>query len=197
MSRKKKGAKKGAEMPGRMDEVSLVKVLLDIPLFEDLDYTQVTHILKVCRQRVLQPGEVICESRTIDDKLIIFLGGKLNLETAEGNKLAEMAPVRVVGEMGVFTGQTRSSRVVAAEPSTILELPAADLEEMLEEDPHMGYHMMVNLIKLLYERVHDMNEELRVEQEMRDRLRARLEEVAPEDPLLGELFPEGSDGVEG
>ena len=177
-------------MPEHMDEVQLVKALLDIPLFEDLDYTQIASIIRAGEQRTVAPGEVICNSRSIDGSLIVYLNGKLALVSAEGNKIADMQPVRVLGEMGVFTGQTRSSSVVAEDEATILEIPAQNLEEVLEEDPQMGNHMMVNLIKLLYTRVHDTNEDLHGEQQLVSRLRDRLAEIAPDDPLLSELFPD-------
>jgi len=177
-------------MPDRVDEVRLVKILLDIPLFEDLDYTQITAIIEKGDQREVQPGEVLCESRTIDESLFVFLNGKLRLESAEGGKLAELDTVRVLGEMGVFTGQIRSSRVVGDQASTVFELNADDLQELLEEDPQMGNHMLVSLIKLLYTRVHDVNDEVAVLHNQADRLQSRLREVAPEDPLLAELFPE-------
>ena len=179
-------------MPGQMDEVQLVKVLLDTPLFEDLDYTQVTSIIEACERREVQPGEVLCETRTIDERLLILIDGKLRLESAEGGKLSEMTPVRIIGEMGVFTGQTRSSRVVAEEASTVLDLDAADLEELLDGDPHMGHHMMASLIKLQYSRLHEVNEEMEVLNQQTSRLKQRLEELAPDDPLLAELFEEPS-----
>ena len=93
-------------MPEHMDEVQLVKALLDIPLFEDLDYTQIASIIRAGEQRNVTPGEEICASRSIDGSLIVYLGGKLALVSAEGNKIADLSPVRVLGEMGVFTGQT-------------------------------------------------------------------------------------------
>ncbi len=177
--------------------VHLVKILLDIPLFEDMDYSQITALVEAARQRELSQGDVLCEPRTIDNRLIVFLKGRLRLESAGGEKLSDLVPVRIIGEMGVFTGQTRSSRVVADGPCTVLELDAEMLQDLVEEDPQMGNHLMVNLIKLLYERVHDMNEDLAVSQEVGERLRRRLEELAPDDPLLGELFPGGASEYEG
>ena len=178
-------------MPEEFDEVRLVKILLDMPLFEDLDYTQVSTLLQTCKRLDVEPGEVLCEPRTIDERLLLLLDGKLRLESAEGERLSEMVPVRVIGEMGVFTGQIRGSRVVAQTSATVLALEAADLDSVLAEDPQLGSHMMVSLIKMLYTRVHEMNDDMVVVTSMRDRLRERLEEVAPGDPLLGELFPEG------
>ena len=89
-------------MPEPLDEARLVKILLDIPLFDDLDYTQISSIIQACTQREVQPGEVLCESRTIDQRLIVLLEGRLRLESAEGGNLAELTPVRLIGEMGVL-----------------------------------------------------------------------------------------------
>ena len=47
--------------------------------------------------------------------------------------------------------------------------------------------MQVSLIKGLYERIGGMNEDIRKLQYQTNRLRARLGEVAPGDPLLAEM----------
>jgi polyhydroxyalkanoate synthesis regulator phasin len=61
---------------------------------------------------------------------------------------------------------------------------------MLEEDPQMGNHMLANLIKLLYGRVYDMNQEMEHLNSTVNQLRERVQELQPGDPLLDELFPE-------
>jgi CRP-like cAMP-binding protein len=159
---------------------------MGIPLFEDLDIEQIERILKVCTQRKVQPGDVLCESMTIDAQLLIFLNGKLRLESDGGERLAEMTQTRVLGEMGVITGQPRHSRVMAEEVSTVLELQGSDLQEMVEADPEMGYQLLLSLVKLLYIRTSRMNEDIVGLEKQSDRLRQRLAELAPDDPLLSE-----------
>ena len=171
-------------------DVKLVKTLLDISLFEDLDYTQVQAIIDVITRETVEPGEVLSEPRTIDERLLILLDGRLRLESAAGDLLDYQLPVRVLGEMGVFTGQIRSTRCVVEDTADILILPAEALAEMLEEDPQMGNHMLANLIKLLYGRVYDMNQEMEHLNSTVNQLRERVQELQPGDPLLDELFPE-------
>jgi CRP-like cAMP-binding protein len=172
------------------DDVRLVKTLLDIPLFEDLDYTQVQGIIEVGQRESMTPGTVLSEPRTIDERLLVLLDGRLRLESAAGDLLDYQLPVRVLGEMGVFTGQIRSTRCIVEDPSDLLILDAGALDEMLEEDPQMGNHMLANLIKLLYGRLYDVNQEMEHLRSTQDRLKNRVQELAPGDPLLGELFPE-------
>ena len=130
---------------------------------------------------MLAPGEVLSEPLTVDDRLSVFLEGKLRIETADGVSLSDVTAVRVIGEMGALTGRARSSRVVAEQETTILELSSVALQGLAEADPEMSQRMLINLCTLLYTRMHNVNEEivkLRVE---RDRMRARLSELAPDD----------------
>jgi CRP-like cAMP-binding protein len=177
------------------DDVRLVKTLLDIPLFEDLDYTQVQEVLKISQQKAMAPGQVLCEPRTIDEALIVLLSGRLRLETAAGELLDYQTPVRVIGEMGVFTGQIRSTRVVVDEASDVLVIDAHALDEMLEEDPQMGNHLLANLIKLLYGRLYDVNQEVERLRDTAKQLKERVQELSPGDPLLAELFPEDAENA--
>lgn len=168
----------------------LAKLLLDLPLFEDLDYAQVGEVIDISTQRAPAPGTVLCESRTIDENLLVLLEGSLRLESDTGRLIASLDAVRVIGEMGVFTGQVRSSRVIANEGARVLIIPAAGLQELLEEDPQLAHHLMSSLIKMLYTRVHDVNEELEHWRDIARQLKDRIEEVSPNDPLLAELFSE-------
>ena len=155
-----------------MDEQQMVGTLMKLSLFEGLDFNQIANIRQACNQREVEPGTVLCEPLTIDERLLIFVDGKLRLESADGVKLAEVTEIRVIGEMGVLTGQSRTSRVVAEEPSSVLELEAAELEKLIDAEPELGNQMLVNLCKLLYARVHDMNEDIVTLREEVDRLRS-------------------------
>ena len=167
-----------------MDDVELARVLMKIELFEGLEYDQIEKIMTSGEQRVLAPGDVLSEPLTVDEQLSVFLQGKLRIESADGVSLSEVTKVRVLGEMGVFTGHSRSSRIVADDLTTILALSREALEQLVEADPDMGQLMLVNLIKLLYSRTFSVNQELGDLRIERDKLRARLVELAPDDPLL-------------
>ena len=167
-----------------MDDVELARVLMNIELFEGLEYDQIEKIMTCGEQRVLAPGDVLSEPLTVDEQLSVFLQGKLRIESADGVSLSEVTEVRVRGEMGVLTGQARSSRIVADNLTTILALSREALEQVGEADPDMGQLMLVNLIKLLYSRTFSVNQEIENLRIERDKLRARLVELAPDDPLL-------------
>lgn len=167
-----------------MDDVELGQTLMRIELFEGFEYDQVEKIMATGTQRVLAPGAVLSESETVDENLCVFLEGKLRIESADGVALSDVTEVRVLGEMGVLTGQARSSRVVAENSTTILELTSAALHSLVEDDPEIAQLMLRNLCTVLYSRMHNVNREMGQLRSERDALRQRLNEIAPDDPLL-------------
>jgi len=121
-------------MSDYQDETELIGALMGLPIFADLDYADIKKLLSTCERYDVEVGAVLCEPDTIDESLTIFLGGKLRLETREGDKLADATQLRVFGEMGVFTGQPRSSRVLAEEASDVLILQGTALQDLAEEN---------------------------------------------------------------
>lgn len=171
----------------KTNDEELLNRLMGLPLLRDMDLHQIKRLLDLSSKRELAVGEVLCNPETIDDRLLVLVEGKLRLESNGGEKLAEIAPPRIVGEMGVLTGQSRQTRLVVQEASVAFELEAGQLQSLLEEDPEIISHMQVSLIKGLYERIGGMNEDIKKLQDQTSRLRSRLSEVAPGDPLLAEI----------
>ena len=180
-------------MSEEMDEAQLAGTLMELSLFEDLAAGQVSQVVTACARRELPAGTVLCEAQTVDESLFINLEGVLRLESADGVRLDELGPGSVSGEMGVLTGHPRSSRIVVEEAATVLELEGADLVELVESDHDMGHQILLNLVKVLYARVHDINADVVALRSHLDRVRDRLAELAPDDPLLADL-PGGEGG---
>lgn len=169
-----------------MDGMQLTRELLRVPLFEDLEIDQATKLVATSTSREVSAGTVLCESNTVDESLLILVEGVLSLESAEGTELAEISPPRVLGEMGVLTLQPRSSRVVCRQAASVLELSRDSLEDLVEADPDIEHRLLMSLLRLLYDRIHTMNDDIEGLRHGANELRERLQEVAPDDPLLTE-----------
>ena len=163
-------------MTESMDEAEIVSALQTIPLFAEMEYDQIMTLYNAGELRQVQPDEMLSEANTVDDRLTIFLRGRLRLESPQGSKLADLEPVRAVGEMGVFTGRSRSTHVIAEEDSLVMILAAEVWEDLWYSDPDIGSKLQVGLIKVLYDRIHDMNQELHALQEQVSRLQGNKEE---------------------
>ena len=167
-----------------MDDIQLTRELLRVPLFEDLEIDQATRLVATSTYREVSVGDVLCESNTVDESLLILVEGVLSLESDDGTQLAQISPPRVLGEMGVLTLQPRSSRVVCRQAASVLELSKDALEDLVEADPDLEHHLLVSLVRLLYDRIHAMNGDIEGLRHRVDELGQRLKEVAPDDPLL-------------
>ncbi len=78
------------------------------------------------------------------DAAYFVLSGKAVAGTPSGGvyrSLSEMGPGDFFGEIAALTGATRSANVVAAEPVTLLEVPAATLRRLMKA-PGMGELVM-------------------------------------------------------
>tara|TARA_B110000495_G_C23028621_1_gene611842 strand:+ start:1148 stop:1606 length:459 start_codon:yes stop_codon:yes gene_type:complete len=144
-----------------MDQVQIIGALQSIPLFADLDYQQITTFYEAGSLLQIEADEVLCEAETVDENLIIFLAGEMRIESSDGQQVAIIDKVRSIGEMGAFTGQALATYVVATQTSTVLVLASDVWGELLESDPGVGLKIQSGLLKILYARMHDMNEELR------------------------------------
>jgi len=167
-----------------MDEVELTRKVLRIPLFEDLGADLASRLVKTATHRDVAVGEVLCEPDTVDESLLIVVEGVLGLESQDGTELAEITPPRLLGEMGVLTQLPRSTRVVCREAASVLELNRGTLEDLLEADPDLEHHLLIGLLRLLYDRIHGMNDDMEAVRRRADELERRLQEVAPGHPLL-------------
>ncbi|MFC1526128.1 Crp/Fnr family transcriptional regulator [Candidatus Latescibacterota bacterium] len=167
-----------------MDEMQLTREMLRVPLFEDLGIDQATTLVRAGTCREVPVGTVLREPDTVDESLLILVEGALRLETADGTELAEITPPRVLGEMGVLTLRPRSSRVLCTQPASVLEVSREAIGDLVETDPELLHALLISLVKLLYDRTHEMNNDIGALRHRVNELGERLREVAPDDPLL-------------
>lgn len=161
-----------------MADPRLVNILSTIDLFDGLEDSQLESLADAGSLRRVAAGEILTEPGRVDEHLWAFFDGRLRIETDDGVAIRDVTEPRVLGEMGVLLGETRSSRVRAIEDVRLLEIPVADLESAVGADPTLGHGLLGNLCRLLYGRLHHANDDARA-------LRQRLAELAPNDPLLG------------
>ena len=169
-----------------MDDLLVTKDLMNLALFNGIEYQQIEQLREAAQRLDLEPGVTLCNPLSVDEDLYLLLGGRLRLESADGAKLADLEPVRIIGEMGVLTGLSRSSRVVVEEKADVLAISRALLQDLAENDPDVGARLLINLCKTLYERVFGMNGDIEKLHQRVDALATRLKELAPDDPLLSE-----------
>ena len=113
-------------------------------------------------KRLYKKGDIICkEHDTGSEMYVITSGSAIPFKTVNNQKL-ELSAIEsgnFFGEMCLFSRNTRTATVVAAENCEILALTKDTLLDKLKSDPRLAVKIIETLIIRL-EQAHDMIEEL-------------------------------------
>jgi eukaryotic-like serine/threonine-protein kinase len=86
--------------------------------------------------RTFEPGAVICREGETGDFAFIILSGSVSITKRVDNKETELAVLgrdAIVGELAVFTNQTRTATATSREPTTIRILRQEDVQSELDK----------------------------------------------------------------
>jgi CRP-like cAMP-binding protein len=113
------------------------------------------------RELVLVRGDVLFNEGDGADGLYLVLDGRLAIVIANQidrreSVVALMEPGDLFGEMGLLDGRPRSAMARALEPSTVLAVPYAPVEQMFRDDPQLLW----GVTRLLAGRLRSMDEAL-------------------------------------
>jgi len=142
------------------DLSQFIQVIRRIPLFQSLKPEQAVMLLKICSRISLDTREQLCAFGEQSRDMFILLSGKLSIRTGEGIQVATVSPIAPVGEMGIFTGEPRSTTVLAAEPSTLFGLSKTQLDALMRRNPDIEIAISRSLISTLSARLRDANGEI-------------------------------------
>ena len=131
----------------------IVKVVQKIPIFKGLDEDEIVAIMKICTSVPMSEGQTIYVKGEQSDDMLILLKGELTVIGDSGEKLAVIQSGGSVGEMGLFTGRTRSARITSYEDSAGLVIKKTDLIEVLRRHTPMYMKLLRNLVTLLSNRL--------------------------------------------
>ena len=125
----------------------IIDVLEKIPIFRGLSFEQFKKILMICSRQKLLEGEILCHASEESLEIFILIRGKMQVTFEDGKEFSRIRPLGIVGEMGVFTGDTRSATVIAASKCTILTIKKDDLFKVFNSDPELGMLVQSNVIE--------------------------------------------------
>ncbi|MBN1291016.1 MAG: cyclic nucleotide-binding domain-containing protein [Candidatus Latescibacteria bacterium] len=139
----------------------MIKIIERIPVFADLSPVQKNKLLSISMKKTLEEGEILCKEGENSDAIFILLVGKLSVKIVNSATVATINPIGTIGEMGVFTGETRSATVEAMEKSALLAIRSEDINNLIGKEPMIGLSIMRRVIKILAKRIQDHNIRIR------------------------------------
>lgn len=151
----------------RLEALTAVPALVkDVPLFADLEESQLQELLAFAQRQSFKAGETVFEVGDAAAFLRVLIEGKLSVHDAEG-EMFEVVPPAPIGEQAAFSGESRVLRVVASDPSVILALPVDELEAFLRKNGDIGFVLQRNVVRLAARKIGRDRRRLR---EMRDNI---------------------------
>jgi CRP-like cAMP-binding protein len=85
--------------------------------------------------------------------LFIISEGRVSVLTADDDKLREVGPAGVVGEVGFVDAAALHANFVAVGPVTAVRFPAKELRAILSANRESGFMFLANLARLLASRL--------------------------------------------
>ncbi|MEW4486998.1 Crp/Fnr family transcriptional regulator [Thalassoglobus sp. JC818] len=116
--------------------------LKECPLFERLTEQQIEHLESASQSRSFGKGEMIYLPSDASESVLLLTKGRVKLfhVTSDGKQalLALIEPGEVFGELAVFDGGQREEFAEAMMPSTLIRIPKAIVQELMESEANVA-----------------------------------------------------------
>lgn len=134
--------------------------IADVPLFKGLEPDKIERIRKIVIKRTYPKGATMFIEGQETDGLYIVTSGfvkvlKLHKDGRE-KTLAILGEGEILGEMTIFGSDLRSATLETLEQSTVLVIPRADFQLLLEEMPELA----IRVIEVLSYRLRQSNRQI-------------------------------------
>ena len=138
-----------------------------IPILKDLTNEQFENLLSICTKKRLPDYTKVFKKGDQSGDMYILTEGSLKV-IFRGKEVGRINPVSTVGEMGMFTGDTRSATVSTMTKCTLLRIMKDDLFNLFEKDKDF-------YIKFQKAMLQDLSNKMRMTNEVIAKLRTKLE----------------------
>jgi CRP/FNR family cyclic AMP-dependent transcriptional regulator len=136
------------------------RVLLDIPLFNNLSDEELETINQKLRKHNFPSGSNVITFETPGEVLYVILSGtvKIKVDQVDGKEviIALLGSGEIVGELSVLDSDSRSADVLTQEDSTLLWMDRESFRELMKTNPTVT----LNLLRILTRRVRLSTEQI-------------------------------------
>ena len=119
-----------------MDPARLKK----IPVFADLSEQELEHIAALAAEVSVPEGKELVREGDYSYDVLAIEEGTARVER-DGDRLADLGPGDVVGEMGVLERSQRNATVVATSPMLLVTLTSWDIRRLTKTAPKAVDHL--------------------------------------------------------
>ena len=127
-----------------------------IPLFRNLNRTELQALRLITQERQYAPGQEIFQEGTPADGVYFVKTGLVEISANKGERrvLSRLGPGEIFGEMAVIEHRPRSATASAAVPTEVFFLPRGEMLTFIERSPALAFV----LLRQISNRLRDFNQ---------------------------------------
>jgi len=140
------------------------EIIDDIPLFEGFEQSDVIGVARHMTCYRVPPGKAIIHEGDTGEFMLLLLEGNIEIMKAGSNgephRISVVAPGETLGEMSLVDGEPRFASCLSIDQVTFAVLDRDGLDQIFDNEPHLGIKILRELLKLLNQRLRDTGKRL-------------------------------------
>jgi CRP-like cAMP-binding protein len=121
---------------------------------------QVQEIVDLATLRRLTAQEQLIKAGEQSSDLYVVMNGRVNVLTPDGDKLSEIGPGSVLGEISLIDARPRTADVICIGLVDVAVIPAGELRRRINQNREWGFIVLANLSRVLAGRLRQANEKI-------------------------------------
>jgi hypothetical protein len=126
-----------ASSTGKLLTVEKTLLMKRVSLFSEVQNAVLAEQARTIEEIDLPPGATLFQTGDSEDSTYIIVDGHVRIHR-DGQTLNHLGPLTVFGEMATLTGEPRTASATTQTATRLLRLDRQFLDELIEENPHVG-----------------------------------------------------------
>jgi len=126
-----------AEQIQRRDFIVTWGMISRVPLFAELDATEISDIMELLRAQVVEAGEIIMRAGDEARSMYFIAAGEVEIEIKGRKERIRLGVGQFFGEVALLRQTRRTATVSAITRTNLLGLDAHDLNALMQRDPRI------------------------------------------------------------
>ena len=139
----------------------ILKALEKVLIFENLSDKELKNIAQLTHEREYKSTEYVFKKHAPAEGMYVILEGNIEIKDPESEKIfAKLHSGDFFGELALLDEEPRSATAKAIKPSKLIGFFRTDLLVLIKRYPDLGNKILLNLSRVLGERLRQTNLEL-------------------------------------
>ncbi|MDX2456292.1 MAG: cyclic nucleotide-binding domain-containing protein [Gammaproteobacteria bacterium] len=142
-------------METKVTRERLITFLLETPMFEKLDPSEIMEIIHIVEVKQYQAGDIVFREGDTGDAWFVLYRGAVDVLkhglTGE-KKITALGPQACFGEISILDGSPRSATIHVTEDSVAFRIPRDAFGELIDDNHPVAYKLLHQMAILLAER---------------------------------------------